>query len=326
MNPIPTFDGHCDVLYRLWHELDSEAFFQDPSPLDVSCSKLKQAGVKVQTFAIFVPPEVPPPQRFSVALKQIDLFYRHVLREDLRLIATREQLERLPEGRIGALLNLEGADAIQGDLVNLRTLYRLGVRQIGLTWNHANEVADGVGEPRNGGLTRFGRELLKEVQRLSVIVDVSHLSPRGFWDVMEFAELPVIASHSNAKSICDHRRNLDDEQIRALIERDGLIGITFVPGFVDSSKPSLQVLLKHIEHICELGGENHLFFGSDFDGITEKVPGLEDVSKYPSFYEFLSKYYSESLIRRWAWENAKRFYAKALPKTVKNMCEYIIIE
>jgi membrane dipeptidase len=294
--------------------------------LDVSYSGLKQAGVKLQTFAIFVPPEVPASQRFDVALKQIDLFYEHVLREGMTLITTREQLKQLPEGHVGALLNLEGAEALQGDLVHLRTLYRLGVRQIGLTWNHANEAADGVGEARNGGLTQFGRNLLKEVQRLSMIVDVSHLSLRGFWDVMEVDSLPVLASHSNARRICDHRRNLDDEQIRALIEREGLIGITFVPYFVHPDKPSFQAILKHIEHICELGGENHLFFGSDFDGTTEKVPGLEDVTKYPDFYEFLSRYYSESLIRRWAWENAEQFYAKVLPKTVKNMSECTVKE
>jgi membrane dipeptidase len=186
---------------------------------------------------------------------------------------------------------------------------------VGITWNHANEAADGTEEARGGGLTNFGRNLVRELKKLGMVADVSHLSVRGFWEVIDEPELAVVASHSNCKKICPHIRNLDDEQIRALIAKEGLIGITFYPPFVKSgSEVFLDDVLRHVEHVLELGGENHLCFGSDFDGIEYKVIGLEHAGRIVALREALLKRYPERLVKKWAWDNAERFYVKNLSK------------
>jgi membrane dipeptidase len=309
------FDAHCDVLFKMWMDAKTHSFHAPDSPLDASFDRLNEAPVALQIFAIFVPGFVSRGSRFEAALKQVDLFFEEI--EDgnrVFIVQWAPDLERCAPRRIGALLCLEGADALQGELHHLRTFYRLGVRQMGLTWNHANEVADGIGEERGGGLTRFGREVVREMKRLGMIVDVSHLSVRGFWDVMQVPDLAVVASHSNCRAVCPHPRNLEDWQIRALIEKGGLIGITFVPSFVQrEGKASVDHVLRHIEHVCELGGENHLMFGSDFDGIDSKVEGLEHAGAFARFGETLLKHYPEKLVKKWAWKNAFRFYKKHLP-------------
>ncbi|GGA34719.1 diguanylate cyclase [Kroppenstedtia guangzhouensis] len=309
-------DGHCDVLYKLWkYPEESLDFYGKGHDLDVTYAQARQAGVLMQVFAIFVPENVPRSQSWQVALEQVDLFYEKVVRKGgLQPVRTSEELNFLSrENRMGGLLSLEGADALQGSLRHLRILSRLGVRQVGLTWNYANEAADGIEEERGGGLTRFGRELVREMQRLRMVLDVSHLSVRGFWEVME-ENLPVIASHSNARAICSHRRNLMDDQIRALVDRKGLIGITFVPKFVcdDPDAATVDDLLRHIEHICSLGGEERIAFGSDYDGIEQKILGLEHIGNLVSLGEELLKRYPEHLVKRWTWTNWYEFYAGRL--------------
>lgn len=309
-------DGHCDVLYKLWKDAEGDLdFYGKGNDLDVTYDTARQAGVLLQVFAIFVPENVPRSQSWQVALEQVDRFYEEVVRKGgVQPVRTPEELNNLTqENRMGGLLSLEGADALQGSLRYLRTLSRLGVRQVGLTWNYANEVADGIEEERGGGLTRFGRELVREMERLRMVLDVSHLSVRGFWDVME-EDLPVIASHSNARALCSHRRNLMDDQIRALVDRQGLIGITFVPQFVhdDPDAATVDDLLKHIEYICSQGGEERIAFGSDFDGIEQKIPGLEHIGKLSLLGEELLKRYPEHLVKRWTWTNWYEFYAGQL--------------
>lgn len=310
-----SMDAHCDVLYKMW--LNPErSFYDTDSDLDVTYPNLKEAEIALQTFAVWVPAEVPVGQRFAAAIKQIDDFYEKVIQngEKVFLVTSGEQLNECSPTRIGALLSLEGADALQGELQFLRTFYRLGVRQMGLTWNHANEVADGIKEERGGGLTRFGRQVIEEMSRLGMVLDVSHLSVKGFWEVIEHPDLPVIASHSNSRAVCPHVRNLEDEQIKALIHKNGLIGITYVPYFVHfpHTEAGIDHLIKHIEHICGLGGENHLFFGSDFDGMDDKIPHLENASQLNNLKEALLKRYPETLVKKWAWENGYQFYSKHL--------------
>lgn len=313
------FDGHCDVLWKRWDSSfkgQNRDFYSLHSALDVNEPYLKENQQILQVFALFVPTKVAVGQRFAVALAQIDDFYEHIIRneESLFPIYTKEDLQMCSPDRMGALLAMEGAEALQGELANLRTFYRLGVRQIGLTWNDANEVADGIQEERGGGLTRFGRQVVEEMMRLQMILDVSHLSVRGFWEVIDIDRLPVIASHSNSLTICPHKRNLDDSQIGAIIEKEGLIGITYYPPFVHQgdSEVTIAHLLRHVEYICELGGENQLCFGSDFDGIELKIVGLENVRQVHNLKEALLQHYPESLVKKWAWENACSFYAKHL--------------
>ncbi|MDN4594404.1 dipeptidase [Polycladomyces subterraneus] len=305
-------DGHCDVLYKMWKSGGNLSFYAPDSSLDVTFSSAQRSRLLMQVFAIWVPEEVSRHLAWHVALRQVDLFYERIVQDSTRtfVITESSHLDQLREGKLGAFLLLEGADALQGEIAYLRTLYRLGVRQVGLTWNHANEAADGIEEPRGGGLTRFGQQLIKEMARLGMIVDVSHLSVRGFWDVMEYTDVPVVASHSNCYAVCPHPRNLGDDQIRALIERGGLIGITFVPKFVhqQGKEARWDHLFRHIDHICHLGGAGSIAFGSDFDGTEEKIPGLAHAGDFADFAEKLMKRYPEEWVRKWTGENWLTFY------------------
>jgi membrane dipeptidase len=216
-------------------------------------------------------------------------------------------------GRIGAILSLEGADGLQGKWWALRLLHRLGLRLLGPTWNRANWACDGALEPRGGGLTAAGRRLVRECESLGILLDVSHLSERGFWDLADLASRPFFASHSNARAVTPHSRNLTDDQIRAIIAVDGLIGVTFVPWFLTNREPaSISDVLRHVEYICSLGGAKHVAFGSDFDGIDRHPAGLAHPGEYPALAEALSRRYPEGTVRDFLEGNAYRFLRKYL--------------
>lgn len=311
---INWMDGHCDVLWRMWEQGKKAPSFYAEDSYDVTYPRLRRAGMKCQWFALFLPPSVPAGQRFKEALAQIDIFYTYVIGREEKMVplTSLSDIDRLDEGQCGAILHLEGAEALEGNLTHLRMLYRLGVRQMGLTWNYANEVADGIQEERGGGFTRFGRELLAEMQRLRMVVDVSHLSERAFWEVMDVPDLAVVASHSNCRAICRHPRNLTDDQIRALIAKGGLIGLNFIPFFLNDQDDRAEVddLYRHIDHLCALGGSDHLFFGSDFDGADQKLKDLEHMGKLPTWQKKLKVRYSKKEVEKWGWANGRRFYQR----------------
>src|SRR5690606_22568030 len=161
------------------------------------------------------------------------LFYDKILKHpQMRLVQTREELEQCrAEGKVGAILSLEGVDGIDAQIYMVSLLQRLGVRFIGLTWNNMNWAADGILEARGAGLSSLGMEFVQQSYDSHMMIDVSHLSEQGFWDIVHHCKHPFIASHSNAKAICDHPRNLSDAQITAIIDRKGMIGLTYVPWF-----------------------------------------------------------------------------------------------
>ncbi|ANU20346.1 diguanylate cyclase [Planococcus plakortidis] len=304
-------DTHCDALLKLQVAKRNELFrgkpvhYYDAEELDTNFLRLQQGGVKVQFFAVFVHPELPDDEKWQHALEQVDLFYNEVLGQPLmKHIRHWEDIDALRPDEIGAVLALEGADAFGNDLVKLRHLYRLGVLSLGLTWNFANLCADGVGEPRGGGLTLLGKQVVQLNNQHRVFTDVSHLSPAGFWDVMELADYPI-ASHSNARELCDHPRNLEDRQIEAMFSRNGLIDIVFCPEFINpgSQQATIDDLLRHIDHLCTLGGERHIGLGSDFDGIFAHVDQLGNASAYPNLIEALQKRYSEAQVEGFAFRN-----------------------
>lgn len=300
---LKIFDAHSDVLYKMW--MDPTINFANSSKLHINYDQLKASGSKVQSFAIYIPEEVKPESRFEVALEMVEIFYNKVVAPSplLKVVRTKEDILGLKEEEIGAFLTLEGCDAIDQSIVKLQTLLRLGVSSVGLTWNYANFVADGVGEPRGAGLSSFGIEVVKEHNKASIWTDVSHLSLKGFWDVMEVADYPI-ASHSNAMAICNHRRNLLDEQIQALIKKNGMIGITFVPQFLSNRETAtIDDVIKHLDYICSLGGENHVGFGSDFDGITDTTIGLVNFSGYEGLVNKLLRYYSEIQVKKFLYQN-----------------------
>ncbi|MBB5173647.1 membrane dipeptidase [Texcoconibacillus texcoconensis] len=300
---LPIIDLHCDALLKLWE--DETRSFRDHPDIETNLIRLQTGGVRIQFFAIFIEPTVPSDQTFHVALSQIDRFYQDVLANnpEIKHIRAWNEINDLEEGEIGAVLTLEGAEAIGNDLMKLRMLYEQGVLSVGLTWNNANLCADGVGEPRGGGLTNLGYEVVNLNNQFHRLTDVSHLSEASFWNVIESADYPV-ATHSNARAVCEHRRNLYDDQLRALFEKGGFIGIVFNPPFINGqTTASIDEILKHIEHICTIGGENHLAFGSDFDGISYHVDQLEHAGMYDHFINELLKRYSEDRVRKFAHLN-----------------------
>lgn len=297
-------DLHCDALMKL-QAAKGRLRFADASELQTNKTRLHKGKVKVQCFAIFIEPEIKGDQKFQVALEQIDYFYKEVLGKNPDMVHIKEwsDFDRLKIGQIGAMLTLEGVDAIGNDLTKLHILYRLGVRSVGLTWNNANLAADGAGEPRGAGLTLFGKEIVEFNNQHQILTDASHLSDKGIWEVIELAKYPI-ASHSNARALCQHPRNLTDEQAGALFAKGGLIHVVYHPPFIkESGGATISDLVKHIEHFCSLGGVKQIGLGSDFDGISIFVKNLEDASKSQNLINELLKHYKEEEVRGFACEN-----------------------
>lgn len=291
------FDAHCDVLYKMW--VDPSINFYNSNKLHTNYLYIKKNALKsIQCFAIYIPPRIHESLRFQAALEMINIFYEKILTfPDIRLITTKNDAINLQDNEVGAILTLEGCEAIGSDLIRLKTLFRLGVRSVGLTWNDANAAADGILEERGAGLTSFGKKVVKLNNQCHVWTDVSHLSEKAFWDVIELSDYPI-ASHSNAKTITNHPRNLTDAQILSLIKKNGAIGITFVPEFLtESGEATIGDILKHIDHICSLGGYRHIGFGSDFDGIDTTPAELTNYSKYPLLINELLKRYPEHIVK-----------------------------
>lgn len=308
-------DTHCDALLKLQLAKRDTFFTQKPKKLlrftdaeeiETNFNRLQLGSVKVQFFAVFVYPDVPSDEKWQHALEQIDLFYTEILGKNpaMKHIRQWEDIGLLKDGEIGAVLTLEGADAFGNNLVKLQHLYRLGVLSIGLTWNNANLCADGAGEPRGGGLTLLGKEVVRLNNENRVFTDVSHLSVKGFWDVMELADFPM-ASHSNARAVCDHPRNLDDEQAKAMFEKGGLIDVVFCPDFIKPAPQEIVItdLIRHIDHFCSLGGVKQIGIGSDFDGIARHIKELENASKFQNLINELQKHFSEEEVAGFAFRN-----------------------
>ncbi|MFD3445542.1 dipeptidase [Microbacteriaceae bacterium 4G12] len=298
------FDAHCDVLWQMWRQ-KQQISFADDSNLHITLQGLKQGKGKIQCFAIYVPEEVPHEARFDTALQMIHIFYDEIIAKypEMKLILTKDDVNQLQDHEIGAILTLEGCEAIGHSLTRLTALYRLGVRSVGLTWNFSNAVADGALETRGAGLSLFGKDVVEELNKHRMWTDVSHLSERGFWDVMEQAHYPI-ASHSNVFALRPHPRNLKNEQIQALIQKDGMIGITFVTSFLKEEKPVyIDDVIRHLDYVCSLGGDKHVGFGSDFDGIVQTVVGLGRFEQYENLVNELLKRYKEEQVMDFLYRN-----------------------
>lgn len=324
-------DLHGDALAKIEASRGGLSFADAPE-LATNRQRLKEGEIAVQGFAVFVDPALPGSMRFQSCLDQIHYFYTEILdkHDDMTLITDWSQIAQLADGQTGALLTLEGVDPIENDLKRLHLLYRLGVRSVGLTWNYANQAADGVLEPRGGGLTTLGRDIVALNNRYRMLTDVSHLNEQGFWEVLELADYPV-ASHSNARALCDHPRNLTDEQARAMFGRGAPVHVVYYPEFVRlqersaaekiSAGPGASVLaapgpvtiadvIRHIDHLCALGGERHIGFGSDFDGIDATPERLEHAGQTQNLINELLKHYGEEQVRGFAYGNFARYVSK----------------
>ncbi|WP_303798006.1 dipeptidase [Alicyclobacillus macrosporangiidus] len=306
-------DAHVDVLWRM---LDEGAAFHGDSELRASYRRLWRGGVCTQVFALYVPPHRQSGTQLEQVLTCIDLFYRGVVRAgQVAPVRSREELRQARErGELAALLSLEGGGCLRGQTALLRVLFDLGVRGVGLTWNDANELADGCREPRGAGLTEAGRQVVREMARLGMWLDLAHLSDAGMSDALALTDGPVMASHANARAVHAHPRNLPDEVIRELIRRRGWIGLVFEASFVAPlERASTEDVFRHLDHILDLGGEDCVGFGSDFDGASHPLPGLADAADYAPFAEQVVARYGRDLGEKILWRNFERFLMESLP-------------
>ncbi len=312
-------DFHCDVLSKLQSAPNID--FRKDARLDVTSERLMAGGVELQVFAIYLS-AAQGKLSFERILGQIEAYRHNVVGTGgLQCLRWKEEAAGMAvTPSAWGMLSLEGVDGLEGNLFYAELIFELGVRFLGLTWNYANWAADGVLEQRNGGFTEQGRKLIEWCNDSGMLLDVSHLAPAGFWELAERSSRPFIASHSNAAAVCGHPRNLSDEQIGALVAMDGRIGLTFVPWFVTAGGDAKAAdVLRHIEHVCTLGGSRQIMFGSDFDGIESWVEGLEHPGKYAEFAELLLRHYPEDEVKGWLYGNAQSFLASHLPAKTANI-------
>ncbi|OPX42489.1 membrane dipeptidase [Ruminiclostridium hungatei] len=307
-------DAHCDTITTIMKS--GEGLQKNNCHIDLT--RLKEFDSYVQFFAAFISPEHARMGALRRTLDIIDKLYQEININKNDIMLCRNYMDitnAITNGKIAAVLTIEGGEALEGSLPSLRMLYELGVRGITLTWNYRNQLADGVLDGiSGGGLTPFGREVVGEMNRLRMLVDVSHLSEVGFWDVINLSKSPVIASHSNSKKLCSHARNLTDRQLLALKQIGGVTGLNLYPLFLtDSGKANIKDAVSHIEYIVSLTGEDTLGLGSDFDGIDCAPDGLEGVQFYPVLLnELLKLNYSEALVKKIAGDNFLRVIKEVL--------------
>lgn len=311
-------DCHCDTLTELYNK--NASLYENEQHFDIK--RQIALGGGLQFCAIYVPTEVFRYQgglRYTLCL--LDKYNQEIkkLHEngiDVLQVRTAEDAGNVLKHKAATLLAIEEGGAIDGSLEALRCLYELGVRAMTLTWSNRNDIADGINEEAtSSGLTLFGKQVVAEMNRLGMLVDVSHISTAGFWSVIETSTKPVIATHSNAKSLCSHPRNLNDEQIKALAQNGGLAGITFAGQFLEEDwrNACIESVYKHIDYMLNLiGNDDHIGFGSDFDGISHPPYNIQGVQDYKPLIEYLSKYYSDETINKITHQNVINLLQKVL--------------
>lgn len=311
-------DCHCDTLTELYNK--NASLYENEQHFDIK--RQIALGGGLQFCAIYVPTEVFRYQcglRYTLCL--LDKYNQEIkkLHEndiDVLQVRTAEDAGNVLKHKAATLLAIEEGGAIDGSLEALRCLYELGVRAMTLTWSNRNDIADGINEESTGsGLTLFGKQVVAEMNRLGMLVDVSHISTAGFWSVIETSTKPIIATHSNAKSLCSHPRNLNDEQIKALAQNGGLAGITFAGQFLEEDwrNACIESVYKHIDYMLNLiGNDDHIGFGSDFDGISHPPYNIQGVQDYKPLIEYLSKYYSDETINKITHQNVINLLQKVL--------------
>jgi membrane dipeptidase len=280
--------------------------------IQINFPKMQAVGIDAGFFAIDVTRAFK--NHLAYALDGIGYLLKDIEQSHANVVIVRRAndiLEAKTAGKLAVILAIEHADCTERSLNILRVLYELGVRSIGLTHNVSSWAADGCLEARDGvGLTQFGRQLILEMNRLGMLVDLAHVSPSAFFSALEVTKKPVIFSHGNAKKLCDHARNLRDDQLKALAESGGVIGMSYVPFFVDAKNPTLDRLLDHIDHVVSVAGIDVVGLGSDFDGGGTL---LADAAEVPQIVEGLDKRgYSDGDIRKVLGENTFRVLKESL--------------
>lgn len=307
MERICVFDAHCDTISRCYYL--HEGLRQNTGSL--SLEKTAGFGSYCQFFALWTAKEYVDRDGATM-----DEAYRRLLRcfqeqmannaDKIVQCRTARDVECAhQQGKAAAFLTVEGAELLGCDPVRLDEAARAGVTAINLTWNHANALSGSHCDDPGRGLSPLGRQFMAKMEELQILVDVSHLSEAGFWDVAEQACKPFIASHSNAKSVWDHTRNLTDEQINAIITNQGVIGLNLYVDFVGGSR-DLDALRAHLDHILSLGGASNVALGGDWDGC-DTIAALPTIDRLGDFYEYLLCHgYDETVVRDLFYNNLMR--------------------
>lgn len=302
-------DAHCDTVSRAFDTKSS--LYENNLHLDLK----RQSEYKgfLQTYAIWIDDFFAVNMPLKKTMILIDHYYQEMQKYKVCPVLTKEQLHAcIHENKIGSILAVEGGEAIEGDLSALRNLYRLGVRILTLTWNRRNAIADGVAlRDSKNGLSAFGKEVVREMNRIGMVVDVSHSNQHTFYDVIKLSEKPIVASHSNAQALCSSWRNLDDEQFRALIKNGGVTGINLCPEFLTDGGENCTVssILAHIEYFLSLGGEKNIGLGADLDGVDDLPQGFHGTQDYVKIIEgMLQRNYSETLVKDILYHNFERVF------------------
>lgn len=306
------FDLHCDTM--------TECFLKGKSlrcnDLHVDLERAAALDTYVQCYAAWIPDDLRGEAAFQRFCQIADRLDREVSENNAvldRCKAAGDLSRTQSAGKHGAVLTVENGAALGGELSRISELKRRGVRMCTLTWNGENELGRGVLASGTGGLTEFGKQAVKGFEEEGILVDVSHASPELFYDVAELAKKPLVASHSNAKRICCHPRNLTDDQFAVIQRSGGLVGLNFYTGFLneDPEQARMEDILCHAEHFLSLGGEDVLSIGGDFDGASLPVDMQKGLGDIPNLFElFLRHHYSESLLEKIFFGNASRFFQK----------------
>jgi membrane dipeptidase len=320
-------DTHCDTLKCLLPEFTRprDSMWEDRSEIGmgvrsnlghIDVPRLKTGDVDCQVFAISSERSRTPNHPLRTALEMIAR-YNHECSKipDITPVTNfQEIVDANHVGKVAAMLSIEGADVLEGRIEMLGIFHQLGVRMVGLVHSLRNILADGVTDRRTGGgLSEFGVQAVEELNRLGVIIDVSHINDEGFWDVIETTDSPIIASHSNSRTVCNHPRNMTDDMIKALADNGGVMGMNFAPMFVHPTQATVHGVVDHIDHIVELVGPDHVGLGSDFDGILYTPIGLEDVTKMPNITkELVKREYSEDDIMKILGGNHLRLFREVI--------------
>jgi len=348
-------DGHNDLPWEIREyekaPMDVEAYdLRQHAAGDTDLARLKQGQVRAQFWSVFVPGEVKDGYA-KTQLEQLDIARRMIARypEAMELALSAVDVRRIAaKGKVASLLGMEGGHVLENSLGSLRAYYELGARYMTLTHNVTLDWADAaLDEPRHHGLTPFGKEVVREMNRLGMLVDISHVSPEVMRDVLDVSAAPVIFSHSSAYALVDHARNVPDEILQRMAANGGVVMVTFVPPFVNrdakawsagleqqfkgvvsdaemarlekaytaehgpSPKATLRDVADHIDHIARVAGHDHVGIGGDFGGENNPA-GLEDVSKYPElFAELIRRGWSDADLKKLAGENLLRTFAQA---------------
>lgn len=325
-------DTHNDITSPIADEGFDMGARDTSGRIQTDIPRMKEGGLDAEFFSIYVASSYAKDGGAARrALQMMDGVYEQIRRHpgSLELAGTVADIRRISKaGKIASLMGIEGGHAIEDSLPALRMFYRMGIRYMTLTHTNTNNWADSAGgisvkgENRHSGLSDFGKDVVREMNRLGMMVDISHVSDETFNDCIEVSRAPLIASHSSCRALTNVPRNMSDEMLRALAKNGGVVMINFYNGFINTEyarpgmpaptkpaeKATLDMLMQHFEHAIKVAGIDHVGIGSDFDGVDGMLPpGMEDVTKLPTItYELLRRGYSEKDVRKVLGENLLR--------------------